>query len=154
MAFWYILLFSSVFGKKVFRNLFFSVFSKFLIHFLIPCAPNCIINMESLNEKKSNTLSISLQKCLQEAITKYWLKSANILIIVLFVSNFSAPNTVRSSRNWSILVHLMSNFINLDETIKIYVFENVYFCLFSFRCSLCQGEGAWFFYCLECKGGL
>ena len=154
MAFWYILLFSSVFGKKVFRNLFFSVFSKFLIHFLIPCAPNCIINMESLNEKKSNTLSISLQKCLQEAITKYWLKSANILIIVLFVSNFSAPNTVRSSRNWSILVHLMSNFINLDKTIKIYVFENVYFCLFSFRCSLCQGGGAWFFYCLECKGGL
>ena len=154
MAFWYILLFSSVFGKKVFRNLFFSVFSKFLIHFLIPCAPNCIINMESLNEKKSNTLSISLQKCLQEAITKYWLKSANILIILLFVSNFSAPNTVRSSRNWSILVHLTSNFINLDKTIKIYVFENFYFCLFFFRCSLCQGKGAWFFYCLECKAGL
>ena len=36
-----------------------------------------------------------------------------------------------------------------------------YCCSFSFRCPLCEGvgvgvggwEGAWFFYCLECKAG-
>ena len=83
-----------------FRILFFSIFLQFLMHFLIPSGTNFITNMESVSKKKkSKTLSVSLGKCQQEAITQYWFKSANILKIVLFVSNFSAPNTVRSSRN-------------------------------------------------------
>ena len=117
--------FVQFFAKEMFWKLFFSIFLQFLIHVLIPSGTKFITNIETVSEKKkSKTLSVSLRKCQQEAITQYWLKSTSILKIVLFVLNFSAPNTVRPSQNWSILLHWMWNFVNLDKIIKIYVFKN------------------------------
>ena len=73
---------------QIFLKTLFGIFLQFLMHFLIPSGTNVIINMESVSEKKSNKLSVSLQKCQQEAITQYWLKLVE-----------SAPNIVRSSQN-------------------------------------------------------
>ena len=111
------------------KTLFFSIFLQFLMHFLVPSGTNFITNMESEGEKKSNATSVGLRKCQQEAISQYCLKLIKIYKIVMFVSNFSTSNIVRLSSSWSILLHWMYNFINLEKIIKSYVFKN--FLLFS-----------------------
>ena len=123
LVFWSILLFCSVFGKEKWsENSFFSIFLQFLMHFLVPSGTNFITNMESEGEKKSNATSVGLRKCQQETISQYYLKLMKIYEIVMFVSNFSTSNIVRLSSSWSILLHWMYNFINLDKIIKSYVF--------------------------------
>ena len=44
-----------------------------------------------MSEKESESFSVSLWKCKQEAITQYWLNSAKILRIMLFYLEFQCP---------------------------------------------------------------
>ena len=56
-------------------------------------------------KKKSKTTSFGLQRWQQKVISRKWLKLAKIWKILLFVLNFNAPNAVRSSWNWSVLLY-------------------------------------------------
>ena len=49
--------------------------------------------------KKIKTTSAGLRKCQQEQISRNWLKLAKNKQTALFLSKFSAPKVVRSSRN-------------------------------------------------------
>ena len=126
MTFWSILLFCSDFGKKkCSKNSFLAYFCNFWCTFWYHLHKRYY--QHGLVSEKKYKKYFSLRKCQQEAITQYWLKSAKILKLVFFVSIFNAPNTAKSSRNWSILLHWKQNFINLDNMTKICDFWKNFF---------------------------
>ena len=104
--------------KKCFKN-FFSIIQQFLMHFLIPSSTNFITNKKYVWRGAKNQGNICW--FLKIPARGNFLKLVEISKkkIVLFFSNFRAPNAVRSSRIWSVLLHWMQNFMNLHKIIKI-----------------------------------